>query len=1074
MSQPQQPTSYTNSLSKSLTIDEMRALHRQALSEAEAKKTELKLVLASRYRELVGSSDEVLDMQRDAKVLDELVTSIPGLLEELMKCASSDGEESKEEESHTNKSVIVNRDIVDRLHLSDAPRAVHSCLDVGDVHGAASTLINLFSLITKYTRQYPLANALTSEKMDDVFSPSRNVALLMQIKMIYLHLQSIPHRIIQVSKKNLLSLSQSCSGSARALSAIHLLNVQKIADTQRANKLMDLYFDSKAKLIHDLLDKLSPKSMGKDSPVRNKKDATFYSEEATDAAEKTISEILLILQYDIILYPYQIFMLRRYEKEVSDENVIGNLPVFDGDQLKFKISNFLAAHLPLVRSKVKAILVGIAGTTASRLGHMRQSLYDKTDGVDCLQNLSSGICTWDDAIQLIDVKLVTRALEGLTSTAAATAPNASVSSQSRNFSLWGTLFSNTFSSLVHSILTASFHSVHRQVISALRASLANAPPFREMLPHEAYRNTLHIATELDKALKKVSDDAHELLVHAEERDESLRRLNQSLYVQTCEIMGRLLNELRRMLAKTASDDDEVATKELILGRLCYLLKFRLTSLPTLLDPNSSPAVIASKSGGKVGMITIVELQSAFEISDVDDDGVITYEESLEAMEGAFSGTHFHGAEMVRETMLLSSGSDAVDMKGTNASRTLTLSELALLSARGLRHAVSGSESALGTIQRMLDGIVDTCLAKWAGAALSPSINAFMSEYEQFVSTASVIPDSEWKRLHLFSSSSEEDLLQQEIGDALGDGETDLDSESDGKTQIGSVSSFLVTFFMSITCILNQSVAPSDSMQPFSSLSYAVAMGIESPSENMTMMKLLRSCLVRESLLSLSKSIHMASLGNIDDETNPEDSALSKCSSSSLVQMLMDVSFIRSCYFDLNQHDFGGEMLLPVDENAIEEDAEVTISQSSQVLLNDLRETIVQYINADPSFNMEACLETIERRHNTVLSSCGMFFTSLFGECKVQKAANQVDPLSFQEFNAHDSVPLLLNPMPSSRRFTLLPIQAEQSVKELELIKNLEKERSDKASADKKSTSSAAASAVSSSFGFFSSMLNKKK
>jgi len=67
MSQMLQPTSYTASLAKSLTIDEMRALHRQALTEAEAKKTELKLVLASRYRELVGSSDEVLDMQRDAK-----------------------------------------------------------------------------------------------------------------------------------------------------------------------------------------------------------------------------------------------------------------------------------------------------------------------------------------------------------------------------------------------------------------------------------------------------------------------------------------------------------------------------------------------------------------------------------------------------------------------------------------------------------------------------------------------------------------------------------------------------------------------------------------------------------------------------------------------------------------------------------------------------------------------------------------------------------------------------------------------------------------------------------------------
>jgi hypothetical protein len=123
-----------------------------------------------------------------------------------------------------------------------------------------------------------------------------------------------------------------------------------------------------------------------------------------------------------------------------------------------------------------------------------------------------------------------------------------------------------------------------------------------------------------------------------------------------------------MLKKTSSspalhtDSEEDATRDLILGRLCFLLKFRLTSLPILLDPNSSPAIIASKSRGKVGMISIVELQSAFEIADVDDDGLITFEEAMEAMEGAFSGTHFHGAEMVRETMLLSSGVDMIDKK----------------------------------------------------------------------------------------------------------------------------------------------------------------------------------------------------------------------------------------------------------------------------------------------------------------------------------------------------------------------------------------------------------------------------
>merc|ERR1740139_330131 len=87
------------------------------------------------------------------------------------------------------------------------------------------------------------------------------------------------------------------------------------------------------------------------------------------------------------------------------------------------------------------------------------------------------------------------------------------SSGNRKFSLWGTLFSNTFSSLVNSLLSASFHSVHARVVATLRASLANAPALRSILPHEAYRNSLRIATDLDASLKKVSDDAHELLVH---------------------------------------------------------------------------------------------------------------------------------------------------------------------------------------------------------------------------------------------------------------------------------------------------------------------------------------------------------------------------------------------------------------------------------------------------------------------------------------------------------------------------------------------------------------------------------
>ena len=64
-------------MAKSMTIDEMRHLHQRALSDAEAKRTELRLVLASRYRELVGSSDEVLRMRERAQELHQLVHALP-------------------------------------------------------------------------------------------------------------------------------------------------------------------------------------------------------------------------------------------------------------------------------------------------------------------------------------------------------------------------------------------------------------------------------------------------------------------------------------------------------------------------------------------------------------------------------------------------------------------------------------------------------------------------------------------------------------------------------------------------------------------------------------------------------------------------------------------------------------------------------------------------------------------------------------------------------------------------------------------------------------------------------------
>ncbi len=70
----------------------------------------------------------------------------------------------------------------------------------------------------------------------------------------------------------------------------------------------------------------------------------------------------------------------------------------------------------------------------------------------------------------------------------------------------------------------------------------------------------------------------------------------------------------------------------------------------------------------------------------------------------------------------------------------------------------------------------------------------------------------------------------------------------------------------------------------------------------------------------------------------------------------------------------------------------------------------------------------------------------------------------------DEQTLLLNPMPSSRRFMLLPIQAERSLDELRLRSKYGKEKEAAAEAE---AASAPSSAVTSGFGFFSSMLKKK-
>jgi hypothetical protein len=1096
--QPHMQTNYAQNIAKSMTIDEMRQLHQRALSEAEAKQTELRLVLASRYRELVGSSDEVTKMRERAEELHNLVHALPTLMSKLIE--SSTGAtgiiqgagatttlEAKEEAEGESKTAEASDLVLALRHqLALLPRIIHRALDKNDVHDATRSLMDLFRLIAEQTEEYPLATTLargmaansttTSMMTPKVLDP----LLQAQMRMVFLHAQTLPTRITRIAT-HILSVSASYKGcssgkwdpafgaqmSAAALSSLDLLDINPRQD--RIVQLLDLYFNSKAKLLKSLLNKLLTSSSSSTSggPTSSKSEATVDG--GAHNAEAILSKIVLILQYDIIVHPYEIFVLRSFpcttKSSSTADDVVKTLPMFPAEVVQSKASNFLAAHLPLIRTKVKSVLVDIAGTTASALGKIRQSLYDKTDGAECMERLDNdNVCTWAQAVNgMVDVQTVLSSSHHGVGGGHLGFANSTSSTQGGNegvdqvkFSLWSVLFSNTFSSLVHSLLTTSFHSVHSKVVSSLRLSLANAPPLSALLPHEAYRNTLHIASELDTALLKVSDDAHELLVHAEERVESERRLRQSLYVQTCEIMGRLICELRRMLSlpSTQYDNDDRPTdavKELIVGRLCHLLKFRLTALSTLLNQNSSPAVLHGTSG----MISLLELSSAFDLADDNEDGLITFEEAMEAVGSAYSGSQFHGAEMVRETLLLSPGgnndkagagagssSSAPPLMTKSGSRQdVTLNELVLLAARGLRHEESGRHSALGTIQDSLDKIIAACFRQWSIVGLSPSIDALSNKVEEFVKVAATCSESEYRRIY----SSEHH------------------AGATPSTVVGDISPHVVAYLLETSNLLNRSVCPSDSLFPVPSKEYATAIGIGSD-DVCTMMDVIRGALLRQSVEAvvsmLQKHVSPAMDAVPDPSAGSPQYSLTASGPSGLVQLGNDLSFFSTCFFEHNRFGFG--------HSGDHGSANDSLILTCQTYLDQLQNKVNIFAKVNNSTRSEQ-----EAKRKYVFEVCALFLAPLLGEVVTPSTLGDLDTMDLNSTgygglgevrSGADS--LLHAPLPSSCRFSLLPIQADRTLSDVQLRGKYNEGKEE----NERRRDTTAAGVMSSGLGFFSSIL----
>lgn len=990
----QQASSYAQNLVKSMTIQEMRELHRRALSDAESKQMELRLVLASRYRELVGSSDAVTKMFERSEELHDLVRAIPELMQKVVTATIAPVPTEDSKLAEPNDCFNLEGDASLRSNLSRLPRLVHRALDQNDVHKATILLLQLFHLIATRTDEYALATALAPGV--ELVKSELNDLVRAQMRMTFLHVQTLPTKITQTAR-SILNHPASFGvekdyGAQLSASALSTLNLLDIEEYDRPMHLLDMYFDAKTLLLQKLLGQLTTKEKTDDFDASN--------------AEETLSKIVLILQYDIILHPYQIFVLRKLPArdghDMATKSIMNYLPMFSVDAAKAKTTNFLITHLPLIRTKVKAVLVDIAGTTASALGKIRQSLYDKTDGQECKALLDdNGVCTWDDAVsEMVDVKGVLSSTSG----------HALVqrNDAEANLSLWSILFSNTFSSLVHSILTTSFQSVHSKVVTGLRESLSSAPPVEYMLSHEAHRNTLFIASELNTALLKVSKDAHDLLVHAEEREESVLRLKQSLYVSTCEIFGRLICFLRRM-----TEEKPNAMKSYIIGRLCHLLKFRLTALPALVDPESSPASLSFESG----MITIMDLNSAFELADDDDDGIITFTEAIEAVDSAFSGTQFHGANLVRETLLLGDGTEDITSSVLPSAHNVEIKELALLLARGVGHESSGDNSALGYIQASLTHIASACFKVWAKEVLLPHGKKLSSEMEKFSELTCKMNEDEYKRV--FGQSGEL------AGGAL----------------VNTVSPHIIYFLLQMSSVLNRAVCPSDFLDPVPSKEYAANMGVERGTATL-LVQTMRWAILSEGLAYMTSAI----VQNIG--TTLDTSSLPNYGPSALVQLKSDVSFVGKIFFRRNKHGFACD----TDSSSPEKDLRRVSKRIDSLVRQSCEKSVVAIIDDN---------------HCKIMESCDLHFSVLFG---LDEKAMTISPIIGDLSGTHPQIgtnALLHTPLTSSCRYPLLPIQADRTLNE---IQAREKTKEKETTGVHRET--IGGGAVRAGLGFFSSMLKK--
>ena len=376
-------------MKQSMSMEEMRALHSQALYDAEAKRTELRLVLSSRYRELVSSSDTVYHMTQRANALQALVQNIPPMIYKLTNTTTEEEEEHKEDHQEISTNTINNNhnhSQVQQPHSSithsktilsvhQLLRTMYRALDDTQLYTATISLLQIVSLrhllssvdSSFQEKRRPWCHSIRTVQQrqcrtimtKDTFrrtkdptsilpsttatsSTSQQQQLQTLFQMIDLQIQTVPDQIRRLAYQTM-QLCHSAtttpsnirrpatSTSTAALLALYLLHErtdvtseedeeddkEEEEDWSILEQLITTYYQCKATLISSLLNQLSTTNNTSSSSMHHTTtvDTTHHHHHHQNNhhhtihnAEQILIQIVQILQQDIIVHPYWIFL----------------------------------------------------------------------------------------------------------------------------------------------------------------------------------------------------------------------------------------------------------------------------------------------------------------------------------------------------------------------------------------------------------------------------------------------------------------------------------------------------------------------------------------------------------------------------------------------------------------------------------------------------------------------------------------------------------------------------------------------------------------------------------------------